>query len=130
MKDIKDIEKLTQDELEAISDNPGIAAADTGAKELVTKLELAEEAEERSPRKISFRWISSIAASVLLILGIGLALQDRGPEDTFDDPALAYSQVQEVFRQIGTGVRQGKDAVEQSEQRVSEEIEKTINIIR
>ena len=131
MKDIETIGKLSLEELEAISNDEALKAGDAGAKELVAKLEIAEEAKGGSSRKVYVSWISGIAASFILMLGIGLALQQsRAPKDTFDDPALAYAQVQAVFRQIGSGVQQGRDAVYESERTISENVEKTINKIR
>ena len=127
MKDIETIGKLSLEELEAISNDATLPASDAGAKELVAKLELAEEAKGGPYRKMYVSWISGIAATFVLMLGIGLALQNRGPKDTFDDPMLAYAQVQEVFRQIGSGVQQGKNAVDESSQMISDEMEKTIN---
>ena len=131
MKDIETIGKLSLEELEAISNDEALKAGDAGAKELVAKLEIAEEAKGGSSRKVYVSWISGIAASFILMLGIGLALQQsRAPKDTFDDPTLAYAQVQAVFRQIGSGVQQGRDAVYESERTISENVEKTINKIR
>jgi hypothetical protein len=130
MKRIEDIEKMTAEELEAVADDRSIPAGKAGANEVIAKLEIAEEASGRSPRKVYISWISGIAATFIVMLGIGFALGNRGLKDTFDDPALAYAQVQEVFRQIGSGVQQGKAAVDESSQMITDEIEKTINIIR
>lgn len=130
MKDIETIGKLTLEELEAIANDSSLPAGDAGAKELIGKLELADEATGRSPRKMYVSWISGIAATFIVMLSIGLILQNRGPKDTFDDPALAYAQVQEVFQKIGSGVQQGREAVAESREMISSEMEKTINIIR
>ena len=131
MKDIETIGKLSLEELEAIANDETLQAGDAGANELVAKLEIAEEAKGGSSRKVYVSWITGIAASFVLLLGIGLALQhSREPKDTFDDPALAYAQVQAVFRQIGAGVQQGRDAVYESEKTISDNVEKTINKIR
>lgn len=131
MKDIETIGKLSLEELEAIANDETLDAGNAGAKELVAKLEIAEEAKGGSSRKVYVSWISGIAASFILMLGIGLALQQsREPKDTFDDPELAYAQVQAVFRQIGSGVQQGRDAVYESERTIADNMEKTINKIR
>ena len=128
MKDIETVSKLTTDELEAVFNDTSLDSGNAGARELVSKLEIAEEAKGGSDRKVYVNWISGIAASFLLMLGIGLALQQsRAPKDTFDDPMLAYAQVQEVFRKIGSGVQQGKDAVSESGQMITDKLEETIN---
>lgn len=128
MKDIETVSKLTVDELEAIFNDSSLPAGKGGARELVSKLEIAEEAKDGSGRKLYVNWISGIAASLLLMLGVGLALQQsRAPKDTFDDPMLAYAQVQEVFHKIGSGAQQGKTAVTESGQLISDKMEETIN---
>lgn len=127
MKDIETIEKMTPEELEAISNDTTLPAGSTGAKELIAKLDIAQEVKGRPSRRLYVSWISGIAATFILMLGIGIALQNRGPKDTFDDPELAYAQVQEVFSRIGAGVQQGKDAVDESGQLITSEMEKTIN---
>lgn len=127
MKDIETIEKMTPEELEAISNDTTLPAGSAGAKELIAKLDIAQEVKGRPSRRLYVSWISGIAATFILMLGIGIALQNRGPKDTFDDPELAYAQVQEVFSRIGAGVQQGKDAVDESGQLITSEMEKTIN---
>lgn len=126
MKNIEDIERLTVEELEAISDDAALPSGKAGAREVISKLEIAEEVKGRSPRKVYISWISGIAATFIIMLGIGIALQNRGPKDTFDDPALAYAQVQAVLHQISSEVQQGKAAVDESSQKISNEFEKTI----
>jgi len=118
---------MTPEELEAISNDTTLPAGSAGAKELIAKLDIAQEVKGRPSRRLYVSWISGIAATFILMLGIGIALQNRGPKDTFDDPELAYAQVQEVFSRIGAGVQQGKDAVDESGQLITSEMEKTIN---
>ena len=130
MKDFETIERLTPEELEAISNDATLTGGSAGVKEIISKLEIADEAKGGSGRKVYVSWISGIAATFIVMLGIGLFLQSRGPKDTFDDPALAYAQVQEVFQKISSGVQQGRAAVDESSQMITDEIEKTINIIR
>ncbi|MBP5317230.1 MAG: hypothetical protein J6Y83_05970 [Bacteroidales bacterium] len=126
MKRIEDIEKITAEELEAVANDARLPEGKAGAREVIAKLEIAEEAKGRSPRKVYIGWISGIAATFIVMLGIGLALQSRGPKDTFDDPVLAYAQVQSVLQQISSGMQQGKAAVDESGQMIADEFEKTI----
>ena len=126
MKRIEDIEKMTAEELEAVANDARLPEGKAGAREVIAKLEIAEEAKGRSPRKVYIGWISGIAATFIAMLGIGLAFQSRGPKDTFDDPVLAYAQVQSVLQQISSGMQQGKAAVDESGQMIADEFEKTI----
>ena len=38
-----------------------------------------------------------------------IALPQRGPKDTFDDPRLAYAEVEKVFRTISDKMNDGLD---------------------
>lgn len=125
MKRIEDIENMEFSELLRISDDDSVKAErgfDDQLEELVCDLELSEKiltedeavVEERSPR----RWIgiSGIAAAVALLFGVGVGLtlgrQDDALVDTYDDPALAYAQVQKALMKIGSGMQAGVESVQ------------------
>ena len=65
------------------------------------------------------RWVlpAGIAAAVATLVAVGLTLT-RNPEpiDTFDDPYLAYAEVEKVFAKISGTVAYGAEKVSQSEQ--------------
>ena len=65
------------------------------------------------------RWVlpTGIAAAVATLVAVGLTLT-RNPEpiDTFDDPYLAYAEVEKVFAKISGTVAYGAEKVSQSEQ--------------
>ena len=58
-----------------------------------------------------------IAASVLLIAGVSLYIvrQDPQPQDTFDDPALAYAEAQRAFQLFASALDKGKAHLEKAE---------------
>lgn len=114
MKRIEDIEKLTLQELETISDDTSIKVPEglsASLAELVGAAELAKKAEK--PRRLSelfgasapapakpfptfLRW--AVAAAVAAALGLGIYFSiPTSPRDTFDDPYLAYAEVQQAF---------------------------------
>ncbi|HOE94525.1 MAG TPA: hypothetical protein PLU97_03905, partial [Candidatus Cryptobacteroides sp.] len=96
MKRIEDIEKLTLQELEAISDDTSIKVPEDLSKSLA---ELLGAAELSKPRRPLLRW--AIAAAVAAALGLGIYFSiPKSPRDTFSDPYLAYAQVQQAFELI------------------------------
>ena len=76
------------------------------------------EAERRSSSatrmKRDWRWIGGIAATVVLLVGIGYSIcnymQDMrtsSPQDTFSDPEEAYAVLQSTLIEISTNLSKG-----------------------
>ena len=108
MKTIDEIKRLSAEDLERISLDESIPVPE----ELSGKV---REAVGQSAR----RWAvpSGIAAAVAVLLAVGLTLtRNPEPKDTFDDPYLAYAEVEKVFAKISGTVAYGADKVSQSEQ--------------
>lgn len=96
MKEIKDI---SIEELEAIAGDKSIAVPKDLASDIsadLNALELLGESGKSTRRLIYF---SSIAASLLLLVGTGLGLKDvnQRPKDTYEDPYLAYAQLEKTM---------------------------------
>lgn len=106
MKCIQDIEKITATQWDRI-----------GADESIP---VPEDLQVRLPRRHpAVLW--SVAASVAVLLGIGLTALLRTPEpkDTFTDPYLAYAAVEQAFNRMGQTVAQSAQLIEQSENKVN-----------
>ena len=84
MKTIDEIEKLSLEDLERISLDESIPVPSN----------LESKLSRRAPR-----WFIGIAASLLIIAGIGLSWFNRSKplEDTFDDPAVAYAMLEKTL---------------------------------
>ena len=113
MKSIDEVSRLSAEDLERISLNESIPVPE----ELSGKVqEAVHAAGAQADRR---RWLlpSGIAAAVAVLVAVGLALT-RNPEpiDTFDDPYLAYAEVEKVFAKISGTVAYGAEKVSQSEQ--------------
>ena len=108
MKSIDEISRLNAEDLERISLDESIPVPE----ELSARVQAAV-------RKPARRWVlpAGIAAAVATLLAVGLTLT-RNPEpiDTFDDPYLAYAEVEKVFAKISGTVAYGAEKVSQSEQ--------------
>jgi len=63
------------------------------------------------------RWIlpAGIAAAVAILVTLGLT-REPAPKDTFNDPYLAYAEVEKTFAKISGAVAYGAEKVSESEQ--------------
>ena len=90
MKNIDEITRLTADDLERISLDESIPVPE----ELSGKV-------QQAVRGRTLRWAvpTGVAAAIAVLLAVGLTWNPE-PKDTFDDPYLAYAQVEAAFRTI------------------------------
>ena len=124
MKKINDIENLEVEALEAAAQQESVPVPEglkgrieeaLAAKTIVDSATPKHNPEEKRPvfkpsgRKL-MRWIPyvGIAAAVIVVV---LAINKKDTEliDTFDDPAVAYAQVEEIFKQISDNMAKGMD---------------------
>jgi len=113
MKNIDEITRLSAEDLERISLDESIPLPE----ELSGKVQEAVRAADRQAQRR--RWIlpSGIAAAVAVLIAVGLTLtRNPEPQDTFDDPYLAYAEVERVFSKISGAVAYGAEKVNESEQ--------------
>lgn len=106
MKSIKEIEKITTEELEAISLNEKIAVP----KDLDYKI----RSRILSKKKKAYSMISAAAVAVIAT-GLGMSILDNEPKDTFDNPYLAYAELEKAFATMSEGMKKGMNMVETSE---------------
>ena len=112
MKSIKDIENMSLEQLEAVSMDESITVPDGFASRMKDGVQTCEvlehlasdESEDR--RKVRTLKIVSVAASVALLAGVGYgtASWQNQPKDTFDDPYLAYAEIEKAFEKMSTGI--------------------------
>ena len=58
-------------------------------------------------------WLSGIAASLILIFASYFLLVRHGPEDTFDDPQLAYMEAKRVLEYVSVRFQEGTQPVKE-----------------
>ena len=113
MKSIDEISRLSAEDLERISLDESIPVPE----ELSGRVQEAVHAAGAQANRR--RWVlpAGVAAAAVTLLAVGLTLT-RNPEpvDTFDEPYLAYAQVEAVFAKISGTVAYGAEKVSQSEQ--------------
>ena len=110
MKTIDEITRLSAEDLERIS--------------LDTSIPVPEELSGRVGATLSrarsrswARWAVPAAAAAAVLVGIGLTREPE-PKDTFDDPYLAYAEVEKVFAKISGTVAYGAEKISESEQTI------------
>ena len=111
MKRIEDIEIMTEEELEQAAMQEAAPIPQGFRDRLETTLAAEKiEAEPAAKPKVASGWIalSAVAAAAAVLAIVAIPRAGSGQlKDTFDDPALAYAQVEETFRQISQKMTAG-----------------------
>ena len=102
MKTLKDIENITLEDLKDVSMDESIVVPEGLSERLVRNV------GREVGRKRLFA-LSGAAAIVVLALGLSLYRTDSEPVDTFDDPYLAYAELERALTIVSEGVQKGID---------------------
>jgi len=110
MKSIDEITRLSAEDLERISLDTSIPVPEELSGRVGATL-------SRAHSRTWARWAVPAAAAAAVLVGVGLTLsRNPEPKDTFDDPYLAYAEVEKVFSKISGAVAYGAEKVNESEQ--------------
>ena len=121
MKSLKDIENISLEELEAVSLDESIRIPEGFAERLQENIEAQQKIErldEAGPavRTVRLAFISAAASVAVLIgVGLGIAKWQNEPKDTFDDPYMAYAELEKAFATISGGMQKALAMAEESE---------------
>lgn len=123
MKRIQDIEILQEEDLEmaALGEDITIPA---GLEERIKAAIAAKEAVK--PKAEPVRWIPYAALAVAAGFAAVALIQHNGSgklQDTFDDPYLAYAQVEATFQKISDKMAIGVDIAAKAEQTAEKPME-------
>ena len=128
MKSIKEIENMSLEELIAVSSNEATAVPEGFAERIGKQVEahkIAKDLENDADRVKTVRWIGAAAAVTLLAgTALGVANWQNEPKDTFDDPYLAYAELEKAFATMSDSLQKGLAMAEKSE----DIIDRTINV--
>ena len=113
MKTLEEIERLSLEELEQQAVREAAPVPDGLQERIRQTLAAREIAEAARPRPV--RWIPYASLAVAAAAAAVIALPQRGPKDTFDDPRLAYAEVEKVFRTISDKMNEGVALVREAE---------------
>jgi hypothetical protein len=133
MKPLKDIENISLEELEAVSTDERIPVPEGFRDRIGENLTVLERIDGQTAgnesdtvaKKQSLRFVSAAAAAAIMLgAGLGIARWQNEPKDTFDDPYLAYAELEKAFTRMSGEIRKGVSMAQQSE----EIIEKTASV--
>ena len=113
MKTLEEIERLSLEELEQEATRAAAPVPDGLQERLRQTLAARELADAARPRPT--RWIPYASLAMAAAAAAVIALPQRGPKDTFDDPRLAYAEVEKVFRTISDKMNEGVALVREAE---------------
>lgn len=102
---MKEIQDMNLEELAAIAGDKSIPVPEDLRKDISVTLDTLEiVGNGTAVRKRRLLTACSIAASIALCAFAGMEMisQEPLPEDTFDDPYLAYAQLEKAFDLIST----------------------------
>ena len=123
MKRIQDIEKLQEEDLEMAALGEDITIP-VGLEERIKAAIAAKEAVK--PKAEPVRWIPYAALAVAAGFAAVALIQHNGSgklQDTFDDPYLAYAQVEATFQKISDKMAIGVDIAAKAEQTAEKPME-------
>ena len=119
MKSIKEIENMSQEELERASLDERTAVPEGFAERVRASVDAQSIIDEitEDPHHGRMVRIVGAAASVAVLAGIGfgIARWQNEPKDTFDDPYMAYAELEKAFATMSGGVQKALAMAEQSE---------------
>ncbi|MBR5072579.1 MAG: hypothetical protein IKX29_03425 [Bacteroidales bacterium] len=111
---MKEMDNMSIRELEAIALDSSIQVPEGFGKSIrqgIDTLAFLEGAATARPRRIWYA--ASIAASLALLIGIGLGVNGymSRPKDTFSDPQQAYAMLEQSFSLISSKMDKGVASV-------------------
>ena len=122
MKTLEEIEKLSIEELEQAAAGSAVPdGLERGIRQALAAHELAQATSRPRPA----RWAPYAALAVAAAAAAVVIPPQRGPKDTFDDPRLAYAEVEKAFQMISDKMSVGADLAREA-RAVSEN---TLNIL-
>ena len=124
MKSIKDIENMSLEQLEAVSMDESITVPDGFAARMKENADAAvtaglltgNESEGQGRRKAVIYVAAAASVAIMAGVGYGIAQWQSQPKDTFDDPYLAYAEVEKAFAKISSSINRSLAIAGETEQ--------------
>ena len=117
MKSIKEIEDMSLEELERASLDERTAVPEGFAERIRASVDAQSIIDEITEDPHRMVRIVGAAASVAVLAGVGLGIArwQNEPKDTFDDPYMAYAELEKAFATMSGGVQKALAMAEESE---------------
>ena len=137
MKRIEDIEKMGLEELEAATMEEKVEVPQGLAgriHERILAAELAKEPPIEKPqiqrkRILQYSGIAAAAVVVLALVLLKPEMQKNTLQDTFDDPYMAYAQVEKALAEISNKMSMGVEMVAQAKSLAEKPMEILNNVV-
>ena len=137
MKRIEDIEKMGLEELEAATMEEKVEVPQGLAgriQERILAAELAKEPPIEKPqiqrkRILQYSGIAAAAVVVLALVLLKPEMQKNTLQDTFDDPYMAYAQVEKALAEISNKMSMGVEMVAQAKPLAEKPMEILNNVV-
>lgn len=116
MKSLQEIENTSFETLEQIAKDDSVrvpADLRRSVQESVAAAAIASAKESRTPRPTWYKFVL-LGALATACLATFFAIP-RVPQDTYDDPLLAYAKVEETFARISSELDRGAESIRQAE---------------
>lgn len=124
MKSIEQIEKMDFESLERIAEDDSVKAPDSllqGIEAAIVADSLGGRPKRRSFGPALVGVLAAAAASLVVVLSL-----PKQPEDTFDDPRLAYAELEKTFSYISGKMDKGMGIAAEA----GPALEKTIEVFK
>ena len=117
MKSIKEIKNMSLEELERASLDERTAVPEGFAERIQASVDAQSIIDEITEDPHRMVRIVGAAASVAVLAGVGLGIArwQNEPKDTFDDPYMAYAELEKAFATMSGGVQKALAMAEESE---------------
>lgn len=116
---MKTIDEFTDySRLKEIAGDSGICIPENLEAGLKAQVEMLAFLDEKPDKgRVVWKRVSGIAAAIAVLVGTGFGVTRyvNTPKDTFNDPYLAYGQVEEAFSMISNRMEKGLKMAQEAE---------------
>lgn len=119
-----------------VVDNVPAGLEDKLSRMIDEKTEEEQRFFHRNKAKRNWRWIGGIAATILVLVGVGYGITNMEedmrpptPQDTFSDPEAAYKALQATLIEVSANLNKGIEQIEETRidvTKVNQEVRKEI----
>lgn len=116
---------MSQDELESAARKEEVKIPQSLENDIKSLLAV-QAVTEKSESKKTIKWIPLSAIALAACLAIAAVFRFSvapAPKDTFDDPYLAYAEVEETFRKISDKMSIGLEMTSKAEETAAKPLE-------
>ena len=118
MKSLQEIENTSFERLEQIAGDGSIRVPEglrAAVKDSVSAAAVASAKAQQPTRRPLWRPVVVLSLAAAACLAVLFAIP-RVPQDTYDDPLIAYAKVEETFALISSKLDVGAESVRQAEE--------------